>query len=61
MAASTHPACAAATTLGYTVTPALDETGACLGGDSNYKCITVTVTDAGGAVLSRLQAAVANY
>jgi type II secretory pathway pseudopilin PulG len=61
MPASTHPACNAATTLGYTVTPALDETGACMGGDPEYKCITVTVTDAGGAKLSELQAAVANY
>lgn len=56
---STHPACSS--TFGYTVTPALDETGACLGGDANYKCITVTVTDAGGTRLSELQAAVANY
>jgi type II secretory pathway pseudopilin PulG len=61
MPASTHPACNAATTLGYTVTPVLDETGACMGGDPEYKCITVTVTDAGGAKLSELQAAVANY
>jgi type II secretory pathway pseudopilin PulG len=57
---STHPACN--TTFGYTVTPApLDETGACMGSDPNYKCITVTVTDASGATLSRLQAAVGNY
>lgn len=56
---STHPACSA--TFGFTVTPALDVTGACMGGDANYKCITVTVTDAGGARLSELQAAVANY
>jgi type II secretory pathway pseudopilin PulG len=61
MPASTHLACSAATTLGYTVTPALDETGACMGNDPNYKCITVTVTDVSGATLSRLQAAVANY
>jgi hypothetical protein len=62
MAASTHPACNAATTFGYTVQPpVLDETGACMGGDPEYKCITVTVTDASGAILSRLQAAVANY
>jgi len=61
MPASTHPACNSATTLGYTVTSALDETGACMSGDPNYKCITVTVADAGGANLSRLQAAVANY
>jgi type II secretory pathway pseudopilin PulG len=60
-AASTHPACSAATTLGYTVTPALDETGACMGNNPDYKCITVTVTNAAGATLSRLQAAVANY
>ena len=58
---SAHPACSVATTLGYTVTPALDETGACMGGDPDYKCVTVTVTDASGATLSRLQAAVANY
>jgi len=32
-----------------------------MSGDPNYKCITVTVADAGGANLSRLQAAVANY
>jgi type II secretory pathway pseudopilin PulG len=62
MPASTHPACSGATTFGHTVQPpVLDETGACMGGDSNYKCITVTVTDASGATLSRLQAAVANY
>jgi type II secretory pathway pseudopilin PulG len=61
MPASTHPACSGATTFGYTVTPALDETGACMGGDPEYKCITVTVRDASGATLSRLQAAVANY
>jgi type II secretory pathway pseudopilin PulG len=60
MPASTHPACGA--TPGYTVTPALDETGACLGNDPNYKCITVTVTDStSGATLAQLQAAVANY
>ncbi len=58
-AGSTHPACS--TTFGYTVAPALDETGACMGGDTNYKCITVTVTDAGGAKLSELQGAIANY
>lgn len=56
---SVHPACN--TTFGYTVTPALDVTGACMGGDTNYKCITVTVTDASGARLAELQAAVANY
>lgn len=61
MPASAHPACNAATTLGYTVTPALDETGACMGGDANFKCITVTVTNASGGQLARLQAAVANY
>jgi type II secretory pathway pseudopilin PulG len=61
MPASTHPACNSATTLGYTVTSALDETGACMGSDPNYKCITVTVTGTGGGTLSRLQAAVANY
>lgn len=59
LAGSTHPACSA--TLGYTITPALDETGACMGGDPDYKCITVTATDAGGVRLSELQAAVANY
>lgn len=60
--ASTHPACSGATTFGYTVqTPILDETGACMGGDANFKCITVTVTDANGARLAQLQAAVANY
>jgi len=62
MPASTHPACSGATTFGHTVQPpVLDETGACMGGDINYKCITVTVTDAGGVRLSELQAAVANY
>ena len=62
MPASTHPACSGATTFGYTVQPpVLDETGTCMGGDTNYKCITVTVTDASGARLSELQAAVANY
>jgi type II secretory pathway pseudopilin PulG len=62
MPASGHPACSAATTFGHTVQPpVLDETGACLGGDVNYKCITVTVTDASGTRMSELQAAVANY
>jgi type II secretory pathway pseudopilin PulG len=59
LAGSAHPACSA--TFGYTITPALDETGACMGGDPDYKCITVTVTDTSGARLSELQAAVANY
>jgi type II secretory pathway pseudopilin PulG len=59
LAGSAHPACSA--TFGYTITPALDETGACMGGDPDYKCITVTVTDASGVRLSELQAAVANY
>ncbi len=60
--ASAHPACSAATTFGYTVQPpVLDETGACMGGDTNYKCITVTVTDSSGAMLAELEAAVANY
>lgn len=60
--ASTHPACSAATTFGYTVQPpVLDETGACMGGDTNYKCITVTVTDSSGAKLAELEAVVANY
>lgn len=58
---STHPACNNPPLPGFVVTPVLDETGACLGGDTNYKCITVTVTDTGGARLSELQAAVANY
>lgn len=59
-AASAHPSCSP--TSGYTVTPALDETGACMGGDPNYKCITVTVTDSTtGTTLAQLQAAVANY
>jgi len=61
MPASAHPACNTATTFGFTVTPLLDETGACMGGDVNYKCITVTVTDASGTRMSELQAAVANY
>ena len=62
MLASSHPACSAATTFGYTVPlPVLDETGACMGNDVNYKCITVTVNDASGARLAELQAAVANY
>lgn len=60
MAPSGHPACSA--TPGYTVTPLLDETGACIGNDPNYKCITVTTTDsASGSTLAQLQAAVANY
>lgn len=58
---SAHPACNNPPLPGFTVTPTLDETGACLGGDTNYKCITVTVTDTGGARLSELLAAVANY
>lgn len=57
--ASGHPACSP--TPGYTVTPALDETGACMGGDVNYKCITVTVTDSTGTKFAELKAAVANY
>jgi type II secretory pathway pseudopilin PulG len=57
-AVSTHPACNS--TLGYIVTPALDETGACLGGNVNYKCITVTVNGSSGT-LATLNAAVANY
>jgi hypothetical protein len=32
-----------------------------MGGDTNYKCITVTVTDSSGAKLAELEAAVANY
>jgi hypothetical protein len=32
-----------------------------MGGDTNYKCITVTVTDSSGAQLAELEAAVANY
>lgn len=57
---STHPACSS--TPGYSVTPAFDATGACLGGNTNYKCITVTVKDATtSAQLAQLQAAVANY
>ena len=56
---SGHPACSP--TPGYTVTPALDETGACMGGDVNYKCITVTVTDSTGTKFAELKAAVANY
>jgi type II secretory pathway pseudopilin PulG len=61
MPASTHPACSAATTYSYAVTPVLDETGACMGGDTNYKCITVTVNDASGARFAELKTAVANY
>lgn len=57
---STHPSCNS--TSGYTVTPALDITGACMSNDANYKCITVTVTDAiTSAQLAQLIAAVANY
>lgn len=57
---SASGACGATT--GYIVTPSLDETGACMGNDPNYKCITVTVTEStGGTTLAQLQAAVANY
>lgn len=56
--ASTHPACNS--TLGFTVTPALDETGACMGGDVNYKCITVTVTGS-GSTWATLNTFVTNY
>lgn len=56
--ASTHPACN--TTYGYTITPALDETGACMGGDINYKCITVTVTGS-GSTWAALNAFVTSY
>lgn len=63
VAASTHPACINPPLSGFTVTvPPLDETGACMGGDANYKCITVTVTETStGNGLAQLQAAVANY
>ena len=61
IAASTHPACSVPPLSGYTVTPSLDETGACMGNDPNYKCITVTVTGSAGTTLAQLQAAVANY
>ena len=55
---STHPACSS--TPGYTVTVSpLDVTGACMGNDANYKCITVTVSDA--TMSAQLIAAVANY
>jgi Tfp pilus assembly protein PilE len=60
IAASAHPACNVTPMPGYTVTSALDETGACMGGDPNYKCITVTVTAPSGTQ-TQLQAAVANY
>jgi type II secretory pathway pseudopilin PulG len=58
---STHPACTSIP--GYTVTVSpLDVTGACMGNDANYKCITVTVTDATtSAQLAQLISAVANY
>lgn len=59
--ASPHPACAAQPLPGFIVTPTLDATGACMGGDPNYKCVTVRVTDTAGAQLAELQAAVANY
>lgn len=60
MSPSGNPVCNAVP--GYTVTPSLDQTGACMGGDANYKCIMVTVTDAtSGSTLAQLQAAVANY
>lgn len=61
IAASTHPACSASPLPGYTVIPTLDETGACMGNDPNYKCVTVTVTGPAGTTLAQLQAAVANY
>ena len=57
--ASAHPACS--TTLGYTLTAALDVTGACMGGNVNYKCISVTVTHPESGQLGALQAAVAAY
>jgi len=61
-AATTHPACISPPLAGYSVTPILDETGACMGGDVNYKCITVTVTDtATSTQLAQLTTAVANY
>ena len=57
---SAHPSCNS--TPGYTVTPVLDTTGACMGGNVNYKCIAVTVTDATTSTqLAQLAAAVANY
>lgn len=57
---SVHPSCNS--TPGYTVTPVLDITGACMGGNVNYKCITVTVTDVTTSTqLAQLVAAVANY
>jgi type II secretory pathway pseudopilin PulG len=58
---STHPACSSTPGATVTVSP-LDVTGACMGNDANYKCITVTVSDATtNAQLAQLIAAVANY
>ena len=63
-ATSTHPSCNSS--MGYTVTSALDDNSVapvsgCMGGDVNYKCITVTVTDPTGTKFAELKAAVANY
>ncbi len=58
MSASTHPACTPPT--GFTTTVALDS-ASCNGGDSNYKCITVTVTGPSGNQLAELQSWVVNY
>lgn len=65
-AATLHPACGTPPLSGYVVTPALDDNSVapvsgCMGGDVNYKCITVTVTDSTGTKFAELKAAVANY
>ncbi len=58
---STHPACSPISGYNVTVSP-LDVAGTCMGNDANYKCITVTATDAAtGAQLAQLISAVANY
>lgn len=56
-AASTHPACT--TPANYSITATLDAT-TCNGGNTAYKCITVTVSGPGGT-LSRIDAWVTDY
>ena len=56
--ASTQPACAPPT--GFTITTILDS-ATCNGGDTNYKCVTVTVTGPNGSQLTELKTWVVDY
>lgn len=59
--ASLHPACGSPPLPNYSVAAALDETGACMGGNINYKCVSVTVNHAESGQLAQLLTAVASY